>query len=63
MNEMGQKGGGSAILDRLPEPEAIRSRLVDLTTERNFLKSLLRIMETQHWREGKAQEQRRAGAT
>ncbi len=33
------------ILDKLPDPPAIRARLSDLAAEANLLRSLLRLLE------------------
>jgi hypothetical protein len=39
----------SEILQRLPTAEAVRSRLSELTAERNLLKGLLRVFEQRGW--------------
>jgi hypothetical protein len=33
------------LIDRLPDPQTIRRRLVRLATEANYLRSLLRLVE------------------
>jgi hypothetical protein len=35
----------SPILEKLPEPQLIRSRLSELAAEANFLRALLRLFE------------------
>lgn len=41
----------SVILEKLPDPVAVRERLSELTAERNLLKGLLRLFEQQGFRE------------
>ncbi len=37
------------ILERFPEPAVIRERLQELTSERNLLQAILRVIERDGW--------------
>jgi hypothetical protein len=54
----------STILERLPDPAAVRERLCELTAERNLLRAILRVYERPGWerelRRIKRREQKQA---